>query len=412
MVWRGKNLGVVVACGLTACSQLPVDGPNDRSIEFSATTSLTTSRHDVVFDYALVDISQNVLDCVESVGPESFFRTFGSNRGPAPTILVGVGDVLQISVFESAAGGLFIPAEAGVRPGNFVTLPSQTVDRKGTISIPYAGAIPAAGHSVPEIERDIESRLANRAIEPQVVITVVEQNATEVAVVGDVVNGANKFRIRPAGERVLDIISRAGGTRFPGYELFVTLQRKKQRATVYFPVLVSKPEENIFVAPGDVIYVYREQQKFVAVGAIGASGQTSGVTSQFAFEQEKLSLNEAVAKAGGLLDGRANPRQVFLYRMEHRAVLQSMGVELSKFPANQKYIPTVYRANYRDPSSFFFTQQFPMRHKDVIYVANADAIEVVKFLGYVRAITSTVSGVASDAVTVQDAIRGRHILGQ
>jgi polysaccharide export outer membrane protein len=177
-------------------------------------------------------------------------------------------------------------------------------------------------------------------------------------------------------------------------------------------VLVSKPEENIFVAPGDVIYVYREQQKFVAVGAIGASGQTSGVTSQFAFEQERLSLNEAVAKAGGLLDARANPRQVFLYRMEHRAALQKMGVELSKFPAEQKFVPTVYRANYRDPSSFFFTQQFPMRHKDVIYVANADAIEVVKFLGYVRTITSTVSGVASDAVTVQDAIRGRHILGQ
>src|SRR5215467_617481 len=163
-----------------------------------------------------------------------------------------------------------------------------------------------------------------------------------MAVDGDVVNGANKFRIRPAGERVLDIISRAGGTRFPGYELFVTLQRKKQRATVYFPVLVSKPEENIFVAPGDVIYVYREQQKFVAVGAIGASGQTSSVTSQFAFEQETLSLNEAVAKAGGLLDARANPRQVFLYRMEHRAALQSMGVELSKFPPDQRYIPTVY----------------------------------------------------------------------
>ncbi len=29
-------------------------------------------------------------------------------------------------------------------------------------------------------------------------VTLVEQNATEVAVVGDVVNGANKFRIRPA----------------------------------------------------------------------------------------------------------------------------------------------------------------------------------------------------------------------
>ena len=117
------------------------------------------------------------------------------------------------------------------------------------------------------------------------------------------------------------MISRAGGTKFPGYELFVTLQRKKKRATVYFPTLVNNPAENIYVAPGDTVYVYREQQKFVAVGALGSSSQTSGITGQYAFEQEKLSLNEAVAKAGGLLDTRANPGQVFLYRVESRETL-------------------------------------------------------------------------------------------
>jgi polysaccharide export outer membrane protein len=317
---------------------------------------------------------------------------------------------VQISVFESSAGGLFIPAEAGVRPGNFVTLPSQTVDRSGTISVPFAGQIQAAGRSIPDIQREIETKLENRAIEPQVLITLVEQNATEVAVVGDVVNGANKFRIRPGGERVLDVISKAGGTKFPGYELFVTLQRGKKRATVYFPSLVNNPSENIFVAPGDMVYLYREQQKFVAVGALGSSNQTSGVTGQYAFEQEKLSLNEAVAKAGGLLDSRANPGQVFLYRMEYREALSAMHVDLSKFPRDLKFIPTVYRANFRDPSSFFFAQKFPMRHKDVIYVSNADAVEVVKFLSYLRSITSTVSGVAGDAVLTKDAIKGRHIL--
>jgi polysaccharide export outer membrane protein len=400
------------ACALGACTQLPVDGPNHRSIILGASTTLTSERDDIVLDYALVDINRTVLDNAVNLGPDSFFHTFGSGRGPAPVIRVGVGDVVQVTIFESSAGGLFIPAEAGVRPGNFVTLPSQTVDRKGTITVPYAGDIPAVGRSIPEIQRDIESKLANRAIEPQVLITLVEQNATEVSVVGDVVNGANKFRVRPGGERVLDMISRAGGTKFPGYELFVTLQRQKKKATVYFPTLVSRPEENIFVAPGDVVYAYREQQKFVAVGAIAGTGQTSGVTGQYAFEQERLSLNEAVAKAGGLLDNRANPGQVFLYRIEYRTALQSMGVELSKFPAQQRFIPTIYRANFRDPSSFFYAQQFLMRHKDVIYVSNADSVEVTKFLGYVRTITSTVSGVAGDAVLTGDAIGGRHILSR
>ena len=396
---------------MAGCTQLPVDGPNHRDITDSAATALVTDRHAVAFEYALVDIDRRVVECAVDVGPGSFFRSFGKGSGPPPGIRVGVGDVVQVSIFESAAGGLFIPAEAGVRPGNFVTLPPQTIEQSGIVTVPYAGAIVAAGRTVKEIEREIERKLANRAIEPQAVITLVEQNASEVSVVGDVINVANKFRLRPGGERVLDVISRAGGIKFAGHEAFVTLQRGKRRATVYFPSLINNPAENIYVAPGDTVYVYREQQKFVALGALNAIGQTSGLTAQFAFEQEKLSLNEAVAKAGGLLDTRANPRQVFLYRMEYRDALEKMGVDLSKFPPNDQLIPTVYRANFRDPSSFFTAQGFQMRHKDIIYVSNADSVEVVKFLDYLRAITSTVSGVAGDAVLTKDALRGRHVLG-
>jgi polysaccharide export outer membrane protein len=402
-------LSVVGAIGLASCTQLPVSGPDHRTISREATATLA-SKDRVAIDYVLLDINRAVLESAAHVGPESFFRSFGGDKGPAPVIKVGVGDVMQISVFEASTGGLFVPSEAGVRPGNFVTLPSQTVDRMGTIAVPFAGRIPAAGRSIPEIEKEIQSKIENRAIEPQVLITLVEQNATEVAVFGDVVNGANKFRIKPGGERVLDMISKAGGIKFPGYELFVTLQRGNRRATVYLPSLVNNPGENIFVAPGDTIYVYREQQKYVAVGALGSSTLTTGLTGQYAFDQEKLSLNEAVAKAGGLLDSRANPGQVFLYRMEYRDALGAMKVNLAKFPKDQKFIPTIYRANFRDPSSFFFAQKFPMRHKDVIYVSNADSVEVVKFLDYIRAMTSTVSGVASDTVITKDAIKGRHVL--
>lgn len=407
----------LTACAFTAalvgaCTQLPIDGPTYRDISDSATSSLVSDRHAVAIDYVLVDINKAVLEYAPAVNLGSFFGTFGTGRGPAPVIRVGVGDVVQVSIFESSAGGLFIPAEAGVRPGNFVTLPPQQVDRSGVIVVPYAGSIQATGRTLTEMQRDIEGKLGNRAIEPQVVVSLTEQNATEVAVVGDVINGANKFRIRLGGERILDMVSKAGGIRFPGYESFVTLQRGRKKATVYFPTLVNNPAENIFVSPGDTLYVYREQQKFVALGALGLVGQTSGLTAQFAFEQERLSLNEAVAKAGGLSDFRANPAQVFLYRLEYREALAKMGVDLKKFSVQEKFIPTVYRANFRDPSSFFFAQGFSMRHKDIIYVSNADAIEVIKFLDYVRAITSTVSGTAGDAVLTKDALKGRHVLGQ
>ncbi|WP_246791535.1 polysaccharide biosynthesis/export family protein [Bradyrhizobium commune] len=55
--------------------------------------------------------------------------------------------MVAVTIFESTAGGLFIPAEAGTRSGNFVSLPNQNVDSAGNISVPYAGAVKAAGRT-------------------------------------------------------------------------------------------------------------------------------------------------------------------------------------------------------------------------------------------------------------------------
>ena len=151
-----KFLGVLSAALLTGCSQLPVDGPAYRDIASGAATALLVDRHAIAYDYALVDLSQTVIESLSDFGPGSLFKTFGEGHGPAPVIRVGVGDVLQVAVFESSAGGLFIPAEAGVRPGNFVTIPNQSVSRSGTVKIPYAGEIQAAGRTIQEIQRDIE----------------------------------------------------------------------------------------------------------------------------------------------------------------------------------------------------------------------------------------------------------------
>ena len=88
----------------------------------------------------------------------------------APTVCVGAGDVVQVSIFE--------PADASGRPGNSVTLPSQAIDATGTFSVAFAGDINAAGRSLPEIKREIEDKLAKRAIVPRVEVALIKQNST------------------------------------------------------------------------------------------------------------------------------------------------------------------------------------------------------------------------------------------
>ena len=55
------------------------------------------------------------------------------SRRPPRRITLGIGDVVSVTIFEAEAGGLFLPSEAGARPGNFVTLPDQMVDSDGNI---------------------------------------------------------------------------------------------------------------------------------------------------------------------------------------------------------------------------------------------------------------------------------------
>ena len=81
-------------------------------------------------------------------------------------------------VAVSAAGGDRAVAQPTADPaeeiGNFVTLPSQTVDCDGTISVPFAGQIHAAGRTLVEIRREIEAQLAKRVVEPRITVTLHE----------------------------------------------------------------------------------------------------------------------------------------------------------------------------------------------------------------------------------------------
>jgi polysaccharide export outer membrane protein len=350
----------------------------------------------VGIDYVLVDINDQVLAAAGRSGATTLRGSFGGGHGPAPDVPLGIGDVLQITIFEKTPGGgtLFIPQDSD-RSGNFVTLPAQVVDRSGTVTVPYAGRVKVAGRSIPRVQQDIERLLVDKAVDPQVVINLIESRSSQISVLGDV-NAPQKLDINPGGERVLDMIARAGGVSTPGIETYVTLQRRGHEGTILFDALINTPSENIYVAPGDIILVNRERRTYLAFGA-------SGVNGRIGFEDADLTLAEAVAKAGGLLDERANPAQVFLYRVVDRKLATAMGIDLNNRPERQ--IPIIFRVNLRDPGGFFAAQNFAMRDKDILYIANAHANEILKFLSFITSLTGSSAVVTSDAVETRDAIR-------
>jgi polysaccharide export outer membrane protein len=105
-------LGVRFCGPAAAPSYCPMQGPNALAVK---------SGHVERAAYSLVKLSPDVVNILDEYGPRTLSAFFGDHR-PPPKIKFGNGDVVGVA----AAGGLYIPSEAGVRPGNFVTLPKLT----------------------------------------------------------------------------------------------------------------------------------------------------------------------------------------------------------------------------------------------------------------------------------------------
>lgn len=381
-----KPLALFLATlALGACSFLPRNGPDETTILEKSANHLETEDGTLGYDYVVVDVNRQVLPFVTKDSSSSF-ATFGASGAQVPSIRLGAGDVIQITIFEDQSGGLFIPKEAGVRPGNFVTLPSQEIGRDGSITVPYAGKIRAAGNTPSAVEETIRQKLSGRAINPAVTIEVIEANYPRASVIGEV-EEAGVFTLRNSGDRVLDLVAQAGGITGEDHETFVTLARGRQSAKISYEALTANPQENIFVAPGDTVNVSSESKKFYAFGATGSVGE-------FTFGSSSVDLNAAVAQAVGLNDNQADPAHVFVYRIEHQHALTDMGVDVSSMQEHD--VPTIYRANFRTPDSFFMAKNFQMRDGDILYVSNADSVAISKFFGLARTVTANTSGIDSD----------------
>jgi polysaccharide export outer membrane protein len=381
---------------LAGCTVIPKDGPTGEQVHAAAEVSLQDSSN---VSYAIVKMSPTVVKHVQREILKPVLFKSGIRAGGLPDIRVGPGDTIGVTIFEAQSGGLFIPGQPGTSTGNFVNLPAQQVDRSGKITVPYAGEVTAVGRTPAEIQADIEEKLRSRAIEPQVVVTVNSRQSDEVSVLGEV-NTPARFALEPGGTKLLNAIARAGGAKFPGYETIITLQRRGRVDQALLTSIVANPSYNVSLQPGDVVYASQEQKYYLVFGATPPPGAVGGQQNRrFAFGTENLTVAEAVATAGGLETTRADPRAVFLFRMEPKQLLADMGVDVSRY--TEQMIPTVYTADLSDTQGYFLANSFYMRHKDVIFVSESPSVDLIKFLDIVRSIAGTVNDIATSRVLIR-----------
>jgi polysaccharide biosynthesis/export protein len=368
-------IGVLAGMIVAGCSSLPTAGPTASDVKHQE-----IKNNEVRFD--LVDIDDSIVAALLASPAENFHTRF-KKYGTPPRPRIGVGDSVVVSIWEAAGGGLFgtSPTDHVSAGSRNVTIPEQMVGQDGGISVPFADRVPVAGRLPVEVQKTIERRLAEKAIEPQAIVTITRSVTNSATVTGEVIAGA-RVPLSLKGDRLLDLIAAAGGAKTPLYETFVRLSRDGITATIPMEMLVSDPAENIYAYPGDVLTLVRLPQSFTVFGATGANAQVN-------FTAERMTLVEALAKAGGLQDLRADPAGVFLFRFDPPAIVKTLGRPLLG-TGPDGFSPMVYRLDLSDAKSYFLAQRFPIHDKDIIYVANADLNELQKFFSLLNTLTGPV----------------------
>lgn len=388
---RLAGLAALTAVCLSSagCALIPKDGPAGKEVVSQSAVQFDSSTPETENGYVLIKAAQETIKFMNAgvaQGGQGF--PAGLNGGGVREVPLQPGDRVSITIFEAGSGGLFIPAEPGSRAGNFVQVPSQQIDSRGQIVVPYAGVIQAAGKLPSRISTEIVARLSNRAIEPQVIVSIDERRSNDVSVLGEVATPL-RFSMDPGGTRLMGAIARAGGARYPEYETYVTLQRGGKIHRADMSVVVKNPAQDIRLSAGDVVYVGREPKTYMVFGATPSPGVTGGQASRrFTFDTEAVTLAEALAKAGGLAQDRANPSSFFLYRNEQRERLAKLDPSFASRP--ESVVPTIYSFDMRRGDAFFLAQTVRMKDKDVIFVADSESVDLIKMLNVVRAINSTV----------------------
>ena len=483
------------ALSLGGCLMIPSAGP-----AASEVAAAGQAENEVLFD--VVEVDDHVVSTLLAQPKESFHARFQKDGNP-PELKIAVGDTVSVTIWESAAGGLFSEAPApqlptGSRPateplapesprpptetpagpipeidqllgapnqppgapsetparqtgrppsGNIpptvplpieatvaavnqrsATIPDQQVAPDGAISVPFAGQVPAAGRTPAEVQQTIEALLTSKALQPQALVIVKKSDANAVTVAGEVVAGA-RVPLSPGGDRLLQVIAAAGGVTRPAeiaaaggnttpagiaaggnttpagiaaaggittpagitaaggitapvFETFVRLSRDGATATIPFERLVADPAEDIYARPGDVLTLVRIPQTF---SVFGATGRTDSIT----FDAQRLTLSEALAKSQGLRDDLANPKGVFLFRYEPASIVRALDQPIATRAADGTS-PVAYRFDFSDANSYLIADQFPVRDKDIIFVADATAVQVQKVFTLLQTVTGPV----------------------
>ncbi|MXO90857.1 polysaccharide biosynthesis/export family protein [Pontixanthobacter aquaemixtae] len=371
---------------LAGCSSFGAAGPSSRAINDAGGQTYAAA------DIAIINLDNNTTRRIADYAQSKNFSEVFGERAVAAS-LIERGDIVGVTLWEAPPAVLFgvggpSRAAEGAALAQSAAIPEQRVEEDGTIAIPFVGNVRAAGRTTSQLQRDIVARLRGRAHDPQALVRLIDNQASNVTILGEVAN-TRRVPLTARGERLLDILAAAGGPTEDVDKTTIRLTRGDQAATMPLDAIILDPAQNITLRSNDVLTVLHQPYSFIALGAVTRNAEVP-------FEGAGLTLAQALGRIGGLRDDRADIRGVFVFRLEDPAALDPALTANARQTLEGK-VPVIYRVDLSQGAGFFAAQDFAIRDGDLLYVSSAPGADLQKFL-------STLSNVGLSTIAIGNSL--------
>lgn len=340
-------------CGvlsLSACAFLPSTGP-----AASAVSKQANNGHD---DVRLVTVTPAVarelaehLKTQDQQHIHDVIAQMLRIRLPAEVELKP-GDVVALTLWTRP---LFTRLSDQIGDGPVLektALGQYTVDAKGQLVVPYAGAVSVSGKNVQQAERALAAAFSARRTfgDARVSLDITKNRGQHVIVTG-ASNRSTVIDWRTGGLSADEAIALAGGFRqskiSQAHDMkanSVIIQHDGHGFTIPFSAVL---ETRIPLSPGDVVVLKHETR--VRVECLGG-GWTQDTLQSFGHVP---SLTEVVSSGGGLNTNTAQGRAVYVLSGDRKIV---------------------YRFPWDTLAGLRASQMFPVNDGDVVYIASSPSV--------------------------------------
>jgi polysaccharide biosynthesis/export protein len=239
----------------------------------------------------------------------SAFAQTGPTATAKPEAVLGVGDILKISVYQNPD----------------LAVEAARISESGQINFPLIGNVAIGGLTVTAAEQKIAKLLRDGGfvLRPQVTIQVGQIRSSVISVLGQV-GKPGRFPIETVGTKVSEMVAAAGGVLPAGadvVQLVGTRNGRPIKLDIDMPAILQggKSELDLPVENGDIIYVDRAPTAYI-YGEVQRPGQ---------FRLERgMTLMQALAQSGGLTP-RGTQRGIKVHRRDANGAVTVTDIDLN-----------------------------------------------------------------------------------